>query len=189
MAGFTVPAGVNRILIGGSAGSINQVSELLGELEPAKAPPIVLLIHLEGSAQQDRLCEVVSEMLDFSCHIARNGMRLEAGKLYTPLAEYHLLIEPETNTCRLFDDEPYSYSKPSIDLLFSSCVGPEARHTLAILLSGANKDGAQGLADLHAEGAFCAVADPELSLFPTMPASALRLSPGVRVLNPVSLRN
>ncbi len=182
-----IHAGIRRILIGGSAGSIAQVTELLRELVPENAPPLVLLVHLDGGEQQERLCQVVGEMIPFPCEVVQHGTRLEAGKLYTPHSNYHLLIEPETNTCRLFDDEPFSYAKPSIDLLFGSCVGPEAEHTAAILLSGANEDGARGISELHAEGGLCAVADPALSLFPTMPAAALRRQPALRVLNPVRL--
>lgn len=184
---YKIPAGIRRILIGGSAGSMEQVGRLLRDLRPDSTPPIVLLVHIEGGYQQTRLCEVVAQMLPFPCEVAQHGTQLEPGKLYTPHAHYHLLIEPDTNTCRLFDDEPFSYARPSIDLLFGSCVGQGAARTAAILLSGANEDGARGMQELHASGAFCAVADPALSLFPTMPAAALKRTPALHVLNPVRL--
>ncbi|MDX1452195.1 MAG: chemotaxis protein CheB [Oleiphilaceae bacterium] len=189
MAGLTVPKSMRRILVGGSAGSINQLKSLLGELKPAATPPIVLLVHLSSMTSHDRMCEVVSEMLNYPCAVAQHGTRLEAGKIYMPQASYHLLVEPVSNVCQFYDDDAYCFAKPSIDLLFSSCVGPEAAYTLAVLLSGANDDGATGLAGLHTAGALCAVADPDLSVFPKMPLSALERQPGLRVLNPVRLTN
>lgn len=187
MASLTIQASIDRILIGGSAGSFNQIITLLEGLPPETGPPVVLLLHMGAKDKNNKLCEVMSKMLTLSCHTARHGMHLEAGKLYVPCPDYHLLVNPHDNTLRLYDDDPYSFAKPSIDLLFSSCAGPEARHTMAILLSGANDDGAQGLASLYAEGATCAVADPELCQFPAMPLAALKREPELIRLNPLCL--
>lgn len=122
------------------------------------------------------------KMANFTCETAKNEQWLEQNTLYIGDGHYHVFLDEEGNRCRLFDDAAYNYSKPSVDLLFESCCGKEAKNTLAIVLSGANKDGAQGLKKLHQAGATCAVADPQFSAHPNMPDAALKSVPDAEVI-------
>nr|MBA2686588.1 hypothetical protein [Gemmatimonadaceae bacterium] len=55
-------------------------------------------------------------------------------------------------------------------------------NTIGVVLTGANEDGAGGLARIAARGGKTIVQDPEEAEAPIMPQSAIRAVPGARVL-------
>ena len=70
------------------------------------------------------------------------------------------------------------YSRPSIDYLFESAADTYEARLAAILLTGANQDGAQGIATVKQSGGVTIVQDPEEALVSTMPQAALdRMKP------------
>ena len=58
----------------------------------------------------------------------------------------------------------------------------------AVLLSGANEDGAAGLALLRAHGALTAAQEPASASSPQMPRAAVALGAAQRVLEPADLK-
>jgi two-component system chemotaxis response regulator CheB len=87
--------------------------------------------------------------------------------------DYHLLVEPE-RTIALSVDAPVLYSRPSIDLLFDSASLAFGPTLLALVLTGANHDGAEGAAAVRHRGGSVWVQDPLEALVPTMPEATLR---------------
>ena len=74
----------------------------------------------------------------------------------------------------LSTDEPVHYSRPSIDVLFESAAEAYRDRLLAIVLTGANQDGAEGLAAVHAARGITVVQSPDEAQSPLMPASAIK---------------
>jgi two-component system chemotaxis response regulator CheB len=85
---------------------------------------------------------------------------------------YHLLLESD-RTFALSIDAPVHHSRPSIDALFESAAGVYRRELLAIVLTGANEDGAAGAAAVHEAGGVVVVQDPKTAEMPFMPRAAL----------------
>lgn len=102
--------------------------------------------------------------------------------------DYHLLVgrgaAPPSAAMHavLSVDPPVHYSRPSIDVLFESAADAWGEALLAILLTGANQDGAAGLQAVRRAGGMAMVQDPATALAPCMPASALQAGPVDRVL-------
>jgi two-component system chemotaxis response regulator CheB len=71
--------------------------------------------------------------------------------------------------------EKVAYSRPSIDVLFSSIARLQGQHSVGVLLSGAGQDGAVGLAAIRKAGGMTIVQDPAEAKYPRMPRSALAL--------------
>src|SRR5690606_12492503 len=88
---------------------------------------------------------------------------------------YHLLVETDA-TFSLSCDPPVLFSRPSIDVLFESCADAYAQRLAALVLTGANEDGARGLAQVRAQGGLTAVQDPAEAAHDTMPLAAVRLA-------------
>jgi two-component system, chemotaxis family, protein-glutamate methylesterase/glutaminase len=169
----SVEARFARILIGGSAGSIELVENLLSGTSAIVLPPIVYACHIMNDNSVNRMCELLNKKLPLNVSIAEPGEKLVSNNLYLAPAGYHILLEDNGETFRYFDDGPFLSSKPSINLCFMSCCGREARSTLAIIASGANSDGAEGIRALSLRGATCAVADPHTCQFDMMPKAAI----------------
>lgn len=169
------------ILIGGSAGSIPVCVSLLKALKKDQPVPVVLIIH--------RMRNVVSELdklLSKETGIKKitdpeDKQSISSGKVYLAPQNYHLLFEEDASFSLDYSD-PIHYSRPSIDVSFESAALVYGTKVLAILLSGANADGAKGLSLLAELGADCWVQDPATAEYPAMPSAALALSEKVKVL-------
>lgn len=95
--------------------------------------------------------------------------------IYIAPANYHTLIENE----KLFSldvSESVWYSKPSIDVTFESAADIFKNQCTAILLSGANQDGAQGLLKLRNQGSLTIAQNPADAEMADMPRAALNIN-------------
>ena len=103
--------------------------------------------------------------------------------VYIAPANYHTLIE-SNGSFGLDVSEALWYSKPSIDVTFESAAEAYGEKCTAILLSGANQDGARGMLKLKNAGSLTIVQDPEQAEMPEMPNSAINLNAVDYVLSP-----
>ena len=85
--------------------------------------------------------------------------------------DYHLLVEP--GMFALSVDERVQYARPSIDVLFESAADAYGMGVVAIVLTGANEDGAAGLARVKQQGGVAIVQDPRTAERRAMPEAAL----------------
>jgi two-component system chemotaxis response regulator CheB len=166
------------IAIGGSAGSLAVLTGILDALPGNMRMPVVIVLH--------RLKNVESEMgrlLSTKKHIAEPEDKdaVRDYHLYLAPQNYHLMIEAD-RTFMLDYSELVNYSRPSIDMTFSSIADVYGSRSLAILLSGANKDGAAGLCQIIAAGGTGLVQLPQTAAFEAMPQSAIDLCRDVKVL-------
>ncbi|WP_225860212.1 MULTISPECIES: chemotaxis protein CheB [Chitinophaga] len=171
------------ILIGGSAGSMPVLEEILKQW-PAHFPiPLVIVLH--------RLKNVPSELVAILSSYRKllepeDKEALLPGHIYLAPQNYHLLIESDV-TFSLDYSEPVNFSRPSIDQTFSSAAAVFGEGALGILLSGASKDGTEGLCDIVAAGGTGIVQEPDSALFRFMPASALDSCNGILSMSVTSI--
>jgi len=99
---------------------------------------------------------------------------LKTNTMYIAPANYHTLIE-DGGYFSLDVSEPVWYSKPSIDVTFESAAEVYGNKCAAILLSGANQDGAGGMLKLRESGALTIAQEPADAEMPEMPRSAINL--------------
>jgi two-component system chemotaxis response regulator CheB len=74
------------------------------------------------------------------------------------------------------------YARPSIDVLFESVADAYAERAVGIVLTGANADGARGLALIKSRGGVAVVQDPATSEKRAMPDAALAATDADAVL-------
>ena len=102
--------------------------------------------------------------------------------MYFAPPNYHLLLEAGPQLA-LSADELVNHSRPSIDVLFDSAAEVYREHLLGIILSGANEDGAAGLAAVHDAGGLTVVQEPRTAQSSVMIFSALDRRPVDLVLD------
>jgi two-component system chemotaxis response regulator CheB len=169
------------IVIGGSAGAMTALTELL-PLIPAGYPlPIVIVVHLhprQDSSHIERLsCQCALQVKE-----ADEKELLQPGTIYLAPANYHLLIEKD-HTFSLSVDERVNYSRPAIDVLFESAAQAYGSHVVGVVLTGANNDGAAGLRHIKERGGLAVVQDPRTAESTYMPQAALEAVPVDHVLS------
>jgi two-component system chemotaxis response regulator CheB len=109
--------------------------------------------------------------------MATDKQVLARENVYLAPPGYHLLIEQNGDAPLAFAlsvDEPVKSVRPSIDVLFDSAAEALETSLIAVLLSGANSDGAEGMATVKKLGGLGMVLDPRLSEFSTMPEAAIK---------------
>lgn len=159
------------IVVGGSAGAVDVVAALLPGLPEDLAVPVVVCLHVRAGSGA-----LLTEHLAARCRVAvvdaRDKARLGPGRVHVAPPGYHVLVERE-GTLSLSIDPPVFYCRPSIDVLFSSAARACGAGLVALLLSGANEDGVEGLRAVRAAGGRAIVQDPATAAFPRMPALAV----------------
>jgi two-component system chemotaxis response regulator CheB len=167
------------VAIGTSWGGLSAMTQLLRALPEDFAIPIVIVQH--RSKDSDHL---LSHLLQDStglevCEIEDKDV-LEAGRVHVAPANYHVMLEP--GYASLTVEEPVRYSRPSIDVMFESAADAYGPGAIGVVLTGANEDGARGLARIVKRGGRALVQDPKTAEIPVMPAAALREVPSAEVL-------
>lgn len=166
------------IIFGGSAGSIEVIMNIFPFI-PANYPfAIVLVLHRKNTVEH-HLEDVLSRKAQIPVLEIQDKMKLKPAHIYIAPGDYHLLVD-ETGLCTLDYSEKVNYSRPSIDVTFDCFANAFGNRCIAILLSGANADGAVSLKKIKDNGGLTIVQSPESAEVATMPMSAINLfSPDV----------
>ena len=171
-----VAAAANRaieaVVVGASAGGFEALLFVLKDLPAAYPLPLVVVLHLPDS-HESRLAELFGYRLSLQVREARDKESLAPGTLYFAPSGYHLSIETD-HSFSLSCEDRVSYARPSIDVLFQSAADAYGKSLAGILLTGANYDGAAGLAGMQVAGGLTIVQDPASAEIATMPEAALR---------------
>jgi two-component system chemotaxis response regulator CheB len=167
---------VALVVIGASWGGLTAVRKVLADLPEDFPAAIVVAQH--RSARDGMLAELLADGCALAVREAEDKDELRAGAVLVAPPDYHLLVGAEE--IELSVDEPVRYSRPSIDVLFESAAVRPAR-VVGVVLTGANADGAEGLAQIRRRGGIALVQDPEEAERPEMPRAALAAVPGAQV--------
>lgn len=159
------------LLIGGSAGSLEVIMSILPKLNPIKNFAIGIILHRK-SAEDSTLENLIALRTVIPFAKVEDKVRLQCGHVYLAPSDYHLLFE-KNGELSLDVSEKVNYSRPSIDVSFESAAVAFGSKCIAILLSGANADGTNGLKAIQREGGIVILQNPENALMPFMPQSAL----------------
>ena len=177
------PAGPwDAIVIGGSSGAIDALNILLPALPAGLRAAVIILLHLPRD-RPSRLVDIFSHRCVLPVQEAEDQQPLQPGQVYFAPPDYHLLVDHGPRLA-LSIDPPVLFSRPSIDVLFHSAADCYGKKLLGVLLSGANADGADGLAAIHAAGGHAVVQAPATAAMPAMPIAAIARISTPHVLTP-----
>jgi len=158
------------IAIGTSLGGLSALKTLLGYL-PKEFPAALAVVQHRHRESDEVLSSFLQQFTLLPVHEVEDKEQIQPGNVYFAPADYHLLVE--SGYFSLSIDEPVSYARPSIDVLFESTADAYAERAIGVLLTGANQDGVQGLSILKARGGMTIVQDPDTAESPTLPNAAI----------------
>ena len=168
------------VVIGASAGGVNALMQVLPALPRGYRLPIVVVLHVR-SGRQNQLVDVFQQRVQLPVREAGDKEDVIPGTLYFAPAGYHLLLENE-RSFSLSCDAPLHFARPAIDITMESAADVYGAGLAGILLTGANDDGAQGMAAIGRAGGLTVVQDPEEANVGVMPLEAIRVRPPDLVL-------
>lgn len=169
------------IAIGASAGAVEALLTILPELPHNYPHPVFVVVHVPPDRRN-----VMAPLFEARCRIAvkeaEDKETIAGGTIYFAPSDYHLLIE-EDFTIALSSDELVHHSRPAIDVLFESAADAYGSGLTGIILTGANQDGAAGLAAIARAGGIAIVEDPDTAYASQMPSFALAACPTARTVD------
>ena len=163
------------IIVGCSWGGLAALGRLLEHLPDEVDVPIAIAQHRGPDSLRGALQAALQRHLARPVVEAADKDPIEPGHVYVAPPDYHLLVEP--GSFALSVDERVQHARPSIDVLFESAADAYGASVIGIVLTGANEDGAAGLARIAERGGVAIVQDPETAEAREMPEAALAAAP------------
>ncbi|KAM3100569.1 chemotaxis protein CheB [Phormidesmis sp. 146-35] len=158
------------VVIGTSLGGLSALKKVIPEIPESFTVPIAIVQHRHPDSDRS-LSQLLQRYSALPICDVEDKEEILPGHIYIAPPDYHLLIEP--GNFALSVDDPVSFARPSIDVLFESAAEVYRHQVIGMLLTGANHDGAKGLATIKAQGGVTIVQDPKTAESPTMPESAI----------------
>jgi two-component system chemotaxis response regulator CheB len=164
---------IEAVVIGASAGGVGALLRLLPGLPAGYGRAVVALLHMPDG-RQSHLAEVFQQRMELPVREAADKEQVLSGTLYFGGSGYHLSVETD-RSFSLSCEAPLHFARPAIDYLMESAADAYGPALAGILLTGANQDGAAGMAAIGRAGGLTVVQDPAEAEVATMPREAIRL--------------
>ena len=159
------------VCIGASWGGLKAVGQVLTDLPEDFDLPIAIAQHRHRDSQAETLAELLQAKTNRPVLDVDDKMPIASRHVYIAPPNYHLLVE--RGSFALSVDEHIQYARPSIDVLFETAAHAYGAGVIGIILTGANADGALGLARIKNAGGVALIQDPRGAARRTMPDAAI----------------
>jgi len=166
---------IQGVALGASAGGIEVLSALLSSLRADCPASFFIVLHIPRE-RPSLLAEIFAARCALPVKEAEDKEPVQAGTVYFAPPDYHLLLD-RGPAFALSSDAPVHFSRPSIDVLFESAADIYEERLLGVILTGANQDGAHGLAAIGRAGGRTVVQEPASAAVPFLPEAALQEGP------------
>jgi two-component system, chemotaxis family, protein-glutamate methylesterase/glutaminase len=171
------------IVVGASWGGLHAVGRLLETLPAELDVPLAIAQHRAAERPRTALASLLETNPRRPVRDVEDKDPIERGVVYLAPPDYHLLVEP--GHFALSTDARVNFARPSIDVLFESAADAYGPAAIGIILTGANEDGAAGLARVKEAGGVAIVQDPKTAERARMPEAAIEATPAADVILPL----
>jgi two-component system chemotaxis response regulator CheB len=162
------------LLLGGSAGSFKLLFNVVKTLPADFGKTVIIIIHRKRNFVSE-IERMFADNSNMPFKEISDKEKILKNNIYLAPANYHTLLE-KNGYFSLDVSEAVLYSKPSIDVTFESAADAYDDRCAAILFSGANPDGAEGMLKLRNAGALTIAQHPEDAEMREMPDAAINIS-------------
>jgi two-component system chemotaxis response regulator CheB len=163
--------GFDVVVMGASWGGLRALERIFGDLPADFGTPIVVAQHRDDDSDDQLLARLLNRHTGLCIVDAEDKAPLEPGTVLLAPPGYHVLMAD--GYVELNVDEPVQFARPSIDVLFETAADAYGERAIGVLLTGANADGAAGLAEIARCGGHTIVQDPATAERSEMPRAAL----------------
>jgi len=173
------------VVIGASAGGVEVLGQVLPSIPATFGAALLIVMHLPP-ASPSFLVGALGSRCALPMSEPDAGEPILGGHVYIAPPDYHMLVDTDA-TVALSIEAPVRFSRPSIDVLMESAAAVYGTRLLGVLLSGANDDGARGLAAIRAAGGATWAQTPSTAVASQMPEAAIVSGAVHEALSPTAL--
>ncbi|MDQ3346728.1 MAG: chemotaxis protein CheB [Acidobacteriota bacterium] len=160
------------VVIGASAGGVEALSTLVGELPRNLRAAVLIVLHV--SRGRSVLPEILTRAGRLPAVHPADGDLIAPGRIYVAKPDHHLIVE--NGRTRVIHGPTENGSRPAVDPLFRSAAREYGPRVIGIILTGALDDGTAGLAAVKEAGGIAVVQDPDEAFASSMPRAPWRSS-------------
>ena len=158
------------ITIGTSAGGIEALQTLIGQL-PKNFPAAILIVqHLSNEAASN-LVKVLDKVSQLPIEFAKDRQLIELSHIYLAPPDFHLVVKGEQ--MKVIRGPRENRMRPAIDPLFRTAAVSYRSYATGVILTGMLDDGTAGLQAIESCGGMTIVQDPSDAAYSSMPKSAI----------------
>ena len=166
--------------MGASAGGMEALATVLSALPEEFPLPVIVVQHVSPDHHAD-MAACFARHVAIPAGEAQDKGAVQGAHVYFAPPNYHLLVEPD-RTFSLSVDEPEHFARPSIDVLFETAARAWTTRLIGVLLTGSNRDGAEGMVAIKRYGGLTIAQDPATAAYPVMPKAAIDAGAVDRIL-------
>jgi two-component system chemotaxis response regulator CheB len=163
-----------------SQGGIAALQTILHELPP-DLPTAIAVVQHRSNALPNRLADVLGRATSWRVKFAEEGEAPTCGTVYLAVPTKHLALGADRRF-RLVEGQRIHHLTSSANPLFESAARAFGANVVAVVLTGRDGDGTDGVQGVAEAGGTVIVEDPQTAFMPQMPASALETGVVDRVL-------
>lgn len=170
--------------IGASAGGMEAIIQLLGQIPADPGMAFVLIQHLDP-AHRSLSADIYSRSTTLKVHEITEGMRVEPNNVYVLPPNYKMRIEE--GILKLQPRTKVTGKNTTIDFFFKSLALSQKTEAIGVVLSGTGADGTLGLGAIKARGGLTCAQEVSSAKYQEMPRSAVTAGVVDLILRPDEL--
>ena len=163
--------GYELVAIGTSWGGLRALGRILSGLPKDFPIPIVIVQHRSADSPRDAMSAVLASGSSLPVRDIEDKDAIEPGNVYLAPADYHLIVEP--GHFALSTEAGVDFARPSVDVMLETAADSYAKSLVAVILTGLNADGSQGLVAVKRHGGHVIAQHPDSAERPGMPTAAI----------------
>lgn len=148
---------------------------------PKDLPASVVVVQHVDQSFASGLADWLGQQTSLPVRLAREGDRIENGRILVAGKNDHLVIKNDQTLGYKVEPAATPY-RPSVDIFFESMLANWKGQSIAALLTGMGRDGAEGLLGLRNTGVFTIAQDEDTCAVYGMPKAAAELDAAVEIL-------
>ena len=161
------------VVVGGSAGGLEVLARVVAHLPEDLPAAVLVVLHFPRSGVSN-LAAILSRSTRLSVTTPWDGEPLEAGRLYVPAPDQHLLVG--RGRVRLSRAPRENGHRPAINPLFRTAARHYGGAAIGVVLCGNRDDGSAGLLAIRRAGGIGVVIDPDDCAFADIPGNAVSVA-------------
>jgi two-component system chemotaxis response regulator CheB len=159
----------NVIVIGGSAGAVQPLTELLASIPEGAPVSLFATLHF-SSLSAEWLSSHLRRSVKLEVRSPRRNIAVREGRVVLARPDHHLVVQKGRAIATRGPRE--NLWRPAIDVLFRSAAIAYGSRVIGVLLSGELDDGTAGLQAIKTCGGIAIVQRPQDAMSPAMPRTA-----------------